>query len=429
MRLLTIFFVCSRFILIQLQLLFDWQKPKRDLIVGDPIDESILKFLMPHQREMIRMYRQNVNKEEELLNSMIPKTPPPIKVLSQFEIDQKKAILEVEDNIRKETAATRIQTIVRRNLASEKVNEIRSNYNIQLEDEQQAETEEEEEAMDSDVEDVDLSTVIYRKKIITHLNGKLVDLRMRVISGMASDGSYKMIEPCVHVKIIEPKSQKVARIKVNGEKLMNLSQEGENGHVLALENVENPFHIDVSQKGGNDSFKDAAVLCSNIFDSLLLFQSRAQGLLLLRLREPMLNEEDGGNDDNGDNNANDDNEKNDADTNTRTSISKKKSSLTKVQKVESLSASPMMSPMVLDQDTSVELALSPSQPSAPKHITGSPPTLDDFNTPRDEQDDVKIPIEEMLASASKLWRPDSAVERPDNVPKLPIKQLKYGKRR
>ncbi len=45
-----------------------------------------------------------------------------------------------------------------------------------------------------------------------------------------------------------------------------------------------------------------------------------------------------------------------------------------------------------------------------------------------EEEENELSLIELKQAAAKNWRPDSAVSKPNNVPKLPLKQLKFRKR-
>jgi hypothetical protein len=97
----------------------------------------------------------------------------------------------------------------------------------------------------------------------------------------------------------------------------------------------------------------------------------------------------------------------------------------------SLSHSPMLSPLGDENNvsTSGNNSGSPPQPSAPKASNGKPPTLKDSQITFEEDDSEELSLIELKQAAARNWRPDSAVQRPKNIPKLPLKQLKFRKRR
>jgi hypothetical protein len=397
----------------ELQLLFDWQKPRRDLLVGDPIEDNIVKFLQPHQREMIRIYR-----ERQQLVSILPTQPPPEKENENEEMknrlqEAENAALEV---IRRESAAVKVQSMARRKMAYELVSEIRSDAKIALE-----EVADEEVEVDSDVEDgVVLEDLLYQIKFVSFLNSKLVSCRFRVFQtvqiassknknkngGKQKKKNTEKTTMLVHVKVVEPKSNNVARVStVVSQDEMSVQET--KGHVAALEDPENPFHEDVSRKGGEMNVRNAAVLASNIFEKLRLFQSRAKGILLLRLMEEEEEEQQVGE------------KKGEAGAGVR-----------RPSEVEasSLQHSPMMVSSPSERKSGVvgaNDALPPvPKPSAPKASRGKPFSLNDYQSPREEEEEEIVPLEVLIASASKNWKPDD-VPVPSGVTPLKLKRLKY----
>ena len=417
----------------ELQLLFDWQRPKRDLLVGDPVDERVLKFLAPHQREMVAAYRSRTM-EEEKIDSMVPSTPPPDNARERREQEER------EEEERRRMAATRIQTIARGRASREEVEERRSDRRMAMrmeEEEREREEEEEEQRKekerDSDVEDI--TVLLWRKIFATHLNGKLVEVRLRVSSSsLSSTSSSSEKDLCVHVKIMEPKSRKIARIAVLGKQLSRL-QRGSVGLDAARSNPESPLHDDVLediaivQKKGQETTVACARAAANVFGALLLFQSRAQGLLLLKIKDVLLEEEDEG--------AEEVERSGSGGAKQRELDRARTSSLD----ASSLSHSPMMSPMIMEEQddegesmkktnkkksrSKFDIASSPPQPSAPKASNGHPLTFEDADDLGMEELEENVPIELLKQAAAKNWRPDSAVERPSDVPTLPLKQLKW----
>ena len=408
----------------ELQLLFDWQQPKRDLLVGDPVDERVLKFLAPHQREMVAAYRSRIM-ENGKIDSMVPSTPPPDNVRERREQE------EMEEEERRRMAATRIQTIARGRASREEVEERRSDQRMAMRMEEEEEEERKEKEKDSDVEDI--TVLLWRKMFATHLNGKLVEVRLRVSSSSSSTPTSEK-DLCVHVKIMEPKSRKIARIAVLGKQLSRL-QRGSAGLDAARSDPESPLHDDVLegiaivQQEGQETTVACARAAANVFGALLLFQSRAQGLLLLKIKDVLLEEEDGG-----------------AEEVERIGSGGAKQreldrARTSMLDASSLSHSPMMSPMILEEQddegesmkktnkkksrSKFDIASSPPQPSAPKASNGHPLTFEDADNLGVEELEENVPIELLKQAAAKNWRPDSAVERPFDVPTLPLKQLKW----
>ena len=196
----------------------------------------------------------------------------------------------------------------------------------------------------------------------------------------------------------------------------------------ALSNVEHPFHEDISSGGssggsggsansgdsgsntggGDQNAQQLAIMACTVFGGLMLFQSRAKGLLLLKMKKTTQ-----------------------LDANAASNLDRL-SSLSVDGKT--LTHSPMISPLA-DEKKSLDLHssggnvnVSPAQPSAPKASNGSPPTLDEVDGVEMEEEEHELSLIELKQAAAKNWRPDSAVSKPNNVPKLPLKQLKFRKR-
>jgi len=393
---------------------------------------------------MIRMYRlQQENKaqqaaqrtsttDDEKLQTMVPNTPPP---------PPNAARLLAEEHARQEAAAVKIQTVGRRKAAMDRVQALASDVRMQREEAEEAEKQRQHE-QDSDVENV--ARVHYRLKTSTHLNGKLITLRVRVTDTTARtpprtptkgevegavEGESDTWAYAVHVKIIEPKRRKVARICVEGEALNALCNNEHSLHeyMKALSNVEHPFHEDISSGGGNSgggsgnsgdhsgdhNVQQLAIMACTVFGGLMLFQSRAKGLLLLKMKKTAPAQVDA--------------------TNQRSPSNLDRLSSLSVDG-KTLTHSPMISPLA-DEKKSLDLHssggnvnVSPAQPSAPKASNGSPPTLDEVDGVEMEEEENELSLIELKQAAAKNWRPDSAVSKPNNVPKLPLKQLKFRKR-
>jgi hypothetical protein len=386
---------------------------------------------------MIRMYRlQQENKaqqaaqrtsttDDEKLQTMVPNTPPP---------PPNAARLLAEEHARQEAAAVKIQTVGRRKAAMDRVQALASDVKMQREEAEEAEKQRQHE-QDSDVENV--ARVHYRLKTSTHLNGKLITLRVRVTDATTRtpppprtptkgavegevEGESDTWAYAVHVKIIEPKSRKVARICVEGEALNALCNNEHSLHeyMKALSNVEHPFHEDISSGGGNSgggnsgggsgnsgdhNVQQLAIMACTVFGGLMLFQSRAKGLLLLKMKKTAPAQVDATNQHSPSN----------LDRLSNLSVDGK-----------TLTHSPMISPLA-DEKKSLDLHssggnvnVSPAQPSAPKASNGSPPTLDEVGGVEMEEEENELSLIELKQAAAKNWRPDSAVSKPNNVPKL-----------
>ena len=366
--------------------------------------------------------------DDEKLQTMVPNTPPP---------PPNAARLLAEEHARQEAAAVKIQTVGRRKAAMDRVRALASDVKMQREEAEEAEKQRQHE-QDSDVENV--ARVHYRLKTSTHLNGKLITLRVRVTDatagtpprtptkgevGGAVEGESDTWAYAVHVKIIEPKSRKVARICVEGEALNALCNNEHSLHeyMKALSNVEHPFHEDISSGGGNSgggggnsgdhNVQQLAIMACTVFGGLMLFQSRAKGLLLLKMKKAAPAQVDA--------------------TNQHSPSNLDRLSSLSVDG-KTLTHSPMISPLA-DEKKSLDLHssggnvnVSPAQPSAPKASNGSPPTLDEVGGVEMEEEENELSLIELKQAAAKNWRPDSAVSKPNNVPKLPLKQLKFRKR-
>ena len=384
--------------------------------------------------------------DDEKLQTMVPNTPPP---------PPNAARLLAEEHARQEAAAVKIQTVGRRKAAMDRVRALASDVRMQREEAEEAEKQRQHE-QDSDVENV--ARVHYRLKTSTHLNGKLITLRVRVTDATAGtpppprtptkgevegavEGESDTWAYAVHVKIIEPKSRKVARICVEGEALNALCNNEHSLHeyMKALSNVEHPFHEDISSGGGNSgggnsgggnsgggggsgnsgdhsgdhNVQQLAIMACTVFGGLMLFQSRAKGLLLLKMKKTAPAQVDA--------------------TNQHSPSNLDRLSSLSVDG-KTLTHSPMISPLA-DEKKSLDLHssggnvnVSPAQPSAPKASNGSPPTLDEVGGVEMEEEENELSLIELKQAAAKNWRPDSAVSKPNNVPKLPLKQLKFRKR-
>ena len=136
--------------------------------------------------------------------------------------------------------------------------------------EEEEEEERKEKEKDSDVEDI--TVLLWRKMFATHLNGKLVEVRLRVSSSSSSTPTSEK-DLCVHVKIMEPKSRKIARIAVLGKQLSRL-QRGSAGLDAARRDPESPLHDDVLegiaivQQEGQETTVACARAAANVFGAL-----------------------------------------------------------------------------------------------------------------------------------------------------------------
>ncbi len=422
----------------ELQLLFDWQRPKRDLIVGDPVDDKIVKFLAPHQREMIRLYR-------EAMVSLLPSERPPSSQGEEKEEEQPAANADADRLQLEKTAAVRIQSRARQWMARERVEALR---NLRDDEGMVFTSESDSEEVESADEDSDAEEVInvrFRMHQACHLNGKLVDLRMRVcdVAGglnkeEGGEGSSVDMHTAIHVKVVEPKGRKIARICVEGEKLDSVLDRS------LPDTDESPLSTVAAVEAGDP----LAVMCVKLFHALQLFQSRARGILLLKVKEDAELSDEGK--DGGDH-ASPSRSKNGAYVESKQDDAKRGGVLALERKLStqksltSLAHSPMVTRSAEEGDavestgkafrktlSPHDPTLSPPMPSAPKASRGAPPTLDE-STVGDEDLDEEEALktyrpEVIMAAAARNWRPDSAVERPDEVPTLPLKKIKSRRR-
>ena len=412
----------------ELQLLFDWQRPRRDLIVGDPVDDKIVKFLAPHQREMIRLYRQ-------AMVSLLPSEEQP-SVREEKEKDREEPTSNTEEDRRQleKTAAIRIQSRVRQWMAKERVGALRNlrdDEGMVFSSEPDSNSEEED-SVDEDSDAEEFINVRFRLHQACHLNGKLVDLRMRVCDiagGLGEDeggkGSAGGMHTAVHVKVVEPKGRKVARICVEGGQLDAVQ-------ARALPDVdESPLSTVPAVEAGDP----LAITCVKLFDALQLFQSHAHGILLLKVKEDvslLAEGKDGGGRSTAGGKLGDAKEGG-------TLMMERKLSTQK--SLTSLAHSPIVTRTAEEDDPVAasgkafrktlsphDPTLSPPMPSAPKASRGAPPTLAESmvgDEDLDEEEALKTYRPEVImAAAARNWRPDSAVARPDEVPTLPLKKIK-----
>lgn len=406
----------------ELQLLFDWQRPRRDLIVGDPVDDKIVKFLAPYQREMIKLYR-------EAMVSLVPSGSPPKAEEAKIDVDNTSVSIEVKGTEKdrsqmEETAALRIQTQARQWLACEKVEVLRNIRNDEAMLVSSSDEEVHSEDEDSDAEE--FINLHYRLHQACHLNGKLVDLRMRVCdiaNTLTDDGSSTC--RAVHVKVVEPKGRKIARLCVEGDQLDRVSEN----------DLPDMNESPLSGVPSVEAEEPLAMMCVKLFHSLSLFQSRARGILLLKLKDSeVVDREDG-----GDTMHSEDNSETGVLPRRTHNVERKLSSQ---KSLTSLAHSPN----VIHSDQNVMLgegkqkstgqalqkahdaSTSPSIPSAPKASRGAPPSLEESVVGDEELEDEEAlktyRPEVLMAAAARNWKPDSSVARPDDVPKLPLKRMK-----